>query len=255
MRKAMGKRMTFKDLRRKIEKAKSERPQTGPFELLKGAPFWKWDIGQHEEEDIRTGGLCCFNHIVGLPVKNGIEMPLFDYEKKLFDALLIAHCENPLKHDFKEKHLWVKKATGLGITELVLRIMAWLCLKDDTFSNSQMCIITGPNIEVAIKLIRRLKAIFERKLGLAFQSKETVIDLNGCTIEAYPSNHLDAYRALDNPKFIFLGEADFFRKREQEDVRDVSERYIGKSCPYIVMGIISKHVATILSSKRYYKGN
>ena len=98
-----------------------------------------------------------------------------------------------------------------------------------------MCIVTGPNIEIAIKLIKRLKTIFEPKLGLTFQSKETVIELNGCTIEAYPSNHLDAYRALDNPKFIFMDEADFFRKGEQEDVRHVSERYIAKSDPYIVM--------------------
>ena len=42
-------------------------------------------------------------------------------------------------------------------------------------------------------------------------------------------------RSLDNPKFILLDEADFFRKGEQEDVRHVSERYIGKSDPYIVM--------------------
>jgi hypothetical protein len=62
-----------------------------------------------------------------------------------------------------------------------------------------------------------------------------VLELSGCTIEAYPSNHIDAYRALDNPKFILLDEADFFRKGEQEDVRHVSERYIAKSDPYIVM--------------------
>ena len=80
-----------------------------------------------------------------------------------------------------------------------------------------------------------MKGIFEKKLGLIFQNKETILELNDCTIEAYPSNHLDAYRALDNPKFITIDEADFFRKGEQEDVRNVSERYIGKSDPYIVM--------------------
>ena len=31
-------------------------------------------------------------------------------------------------------------------------------------------------------------------------------------IEAFPSNHIDSFRALDNPKFILLDEADFFRK-------------------------------------------
>ena len=69
-----------------------------------------------------------------------------------------------------------------------------------------------PNIDIAIKLINRMKGLFEPKLGVTFDSKETVIELNGCRIEAYPSNHLDAYRALGNPKFIFLDEYDFFRK-------------------------------------------
>ena len=167
--------------------------------------------------------MCCFNHIVGLPTKNGIEKPLFDYQKLIFDSL----------KDYK--HLWIKKATGLGITEFMLRYMSWLCLRDDKLEDSQMCIVTGPNIDIAIKLINRLKAIFEPKLNIIFQDKETVLRLNRCTIEAFPSNHLDAYRALDNPKFIFIDEADFFRKSEQEDVRHVSERYIGKSNPYIVM--------------------
>ena len=98
-----------------------------------------------------------------------------------------------------------------------------------------MCIVTGPNIDLATKLIKRLKTIFEPKLGLYFRDKETVLNLNGCQIEAYPSNHLDSFRSLTNPKFIFLDEADMFRKGEQEDVRHVSERYIGKSDPYIVM--------------------
>ncbi len=108
----------------------------------------------------------------------------------------------------------------------MLRLMAWLCTKDGTCGNSQMCIVTGPNIDIATKLIKRLKGIFEPKLGLLFDNKETVLELNGCTIEAYPSNHLDAYRALENPKFILIDEGDFFRKSEQEDVRFVTERYI-----------------------------
>jgi hypothetical protein len=62
-----------------------------------------------------------------------------------------------------------------------------------------------------------------------------VINLNGCEIQAYPSNHIDAFRSLTNPKFILLDEADFFRKGEQEEVRHVAERYIAKSDPFIVM--------------------
>ena len=111
----------------------------------------------------------------------------------MYDALLVNDVSNHY-YDFKHKHLWVKKATGLGITEFFLRLMAWLCLRNDDYKNSQMCIVTGPNIDIAIKLIKRMKALFEPKLHVTFDSKETVLELNGCTIEAYPSNHIDAYR-------------------------------------------------------------
>ena len=46
---------------------------------------------------------------------------------------------------------------------------------------------------------------------------------------------ISSFRSLDNPKFILLDEADFFRKSEQEEVRAVAERYIAKSNPYIIL--------------------
>jgi terminase large subunit-like protein len=42
-------------------------------------------------------------------------------------------------------------------------------------------------------------------------------------------------RGLANVSFILLDEADFFPPGQQQDARDVSERYIAKSNPYIVM--------------------
>ena len=199
------------------------------FSELNGKPFWIWEREEHLRLAQETNERCCFNHIVGLPVKDKVEHPIYDYEKILHDTLMNSNG------DFKDRHLWVKKATGLGVTEFMLRIMAWLCTRDNWNRDSQMCIVTGPNIDIATKLIRRLKNIFERRLGIYFDNKETVLELNGCTIEAYPSNHLDAYRSLENTKFILIDEGDFFRKSEQEDVRFVTERYIGKSDPYIVM--------------------
>lgn len=187
---------------------------------------------QHVKEYIKTNGRCCFNDIVGRPLKNEREYPLFGYEKVLYDSLLTN------EGSFKDKHLWVKKSTGLGITEFMLRMMGWLCTGGSeivALMKSQMCIVTGPNIDIAIKLIKRMKDIFERKLGLFFNKKETILELNGCRIEAFPSNHIDRFRALDNPKFILLDESDFWRKSEIDNVRHVSERYIGKSDPCIVM--------------------
>ncbi|MGB7661966.1 MAG: hypothetical protein WBL67_04440, partial [Nitrososphaeraceae archaeon] len=56
-----------------------------------------------------------------------------------------------------------------------------------------------------------------------------------CHIEAYLSHHLDSMRGLTNVSFIYLDEADFFPPGQQQDARDVSERYIAKSNPWIVM--------------------
>lgn len=36
-------------------------------------------------------------------------------------------------------------------------------------SNVQMCIVTGPNIDITTKLIKKTKNIFETKLSLIFQ--------------------------------------------------------------------------------------
>lgn len=117
----------------------------------------------------------------------------------------------------------------------MLRYIAWLCVRDDSLKGAQICFVTGPRIELAIVLIKRTKRLFEEELHTLFDTKETVIELNGVHIEAFPSHHLDAMRSLTNPKFILLDEADFFPPGQQQDARDVSERYIAKSNPWIVM--------------------
>ncbi len=160
---------------------------------------------------------------------------MFDYQQILYDSLLIPDYNNPLKLSFKDKHLWVKKATGIGVTEFMLRLMLWLVLRNDDYKSSQMCIVVGPNIDLAKKLIKRMKGVLDKFPGVFETDTDTVLEINKVWIQAFPSNHIDAYRALDTPKFILLDEADFFRKGEQEDVRHVSERYIAKSDPYIVM--------------------
>lgn len=146
----------------------------------------------------------------------------------LFDRLFTN------QESFKDKNLWVLKSTGLGITEFFLRIIGWLCTKDDSLKGSQVCIVTGPRVELSITLIDRLKTLFY-SLGVVFANKETVLELNGVRIEVYPSHHLDAMRGLANVSFILLDEADFFPLGQQQDARDISERYIGKSNPFIVM--------------------
>lgn len=126
--------------------------------------------------------------------------------------------------------------------------MAWLALTgtgtgtgtgrgtqdNGDFDNRNFTIVTGPRIDLAIDLISRLKKLFEQ-VGITFEDKATVVNLGNVKVEAFPSHHLDAMRGLTDVKFILLDEADFFPKGQQQDARDVSERYIGKSDAYIAM--------------------
>ena len=133
--------MTFKDLQ-KLVQTQSD-PECQLLQRLKDKPFWIWGQKEHKQEDIKTKGNCCFNHIVELPKKDNQQKPIFDYAKLLYESLLIPGFHNLLNHTFKHNHLWVKKATGLGVTVFFLRFMAWLCIRNNDYHNSQMCIVTG----------------------------------------------------------------------------------------------------------------
>jgi hypothetical protein len=82
--------MTFKDLKKRIMSSSSnqQQQQTQSFAKLQNKPFWIWNIEEHKQEDIKTKGECCFNHIIGLPTKEGLEKPIFDYQELLYKALL-----------------------------------------------------------------------------------------------------------------------------------------------------------------------
>ena len=184
-------------------------------------PVWESLLKEHEEE------LVDFPEYRGLTFKEFWEalpnkLEYFDYEEELTKIL-----EN-------NKKLWVKKATGLGITEWTIRWIAWNCLKDDYWKDTQVdvtaVIITGANQDLTNKVVGRIKSLFNHE----FKTKESVCILNGCRIEAFPTNHLSPARGL-NPKIVMLDECDFFPNRYQDEARTVAERYIPKTNPHIFM--------------------
>lgn len=189
------------------------------IDLIKSKPFWIRDDARHTEERKLRKGNCCFNHIVGLPWKHGEQLPMFDYENELFDAF-----EN-------HKYVWVLKATGLGVSEFSLRYMAYVACsyKEIRYENSQMCIVVGPNKNLAVRLIKRLKDIFYNRLGIVFDTNENQVFINNIDISAYPSHNVNAFRSLTNPSFILIDEGDFFPIGQQIEVRHAAERYVGKS--------------------------
>ena len=149
--------MTFRDQKLIESKHNTNLKYTKAFQRLRYKPFWLWDATTHREKDRINKGDCCFNHIIGLPSKDEAEKPMFDYERETYWALqrsgyLTSYPRGRAEpeysfnvmYQFKEKHVWIKKATGLGVTEFMLRFMSWLCVRDDDYQGSQMVIVTGP---------------------------------------------------------------------------------------------------------------
>ncbi|SRR5215204_5940626 len=91
--------MTFKDLQ-KLVQSRSNAEETQLFDKLRNKPFWIWNIEEHKQEDIKTKGDCCFNHITGLPSKDNIEKPMFDYEQLLHKSLFLSDISNPFGYSF-----------------------------------------------------------------------------------------------------------------------------------------------------------
>ena len=87
--------MTFRDLQKIVQQSQSGPEQSHLLQRLTGKPFWIWDQKEHKQEDIKTKDNCFFNHIVGLPRKEGIEKSIFDYEKLFYDSLLLPEFYNP----------------------------------------------------------------------------------------------------------------------------------------------------------------
>jgi late competence protein required for DNA uptake (superfamily II DNA/RNA helicase) len=131
------------------------------------------------------------------------------------------------------KHIWIKKSRGLGVTEFLLRYIAWSCFSKYA-ANSRVCIVTGPRIDLAEDLLARFKGLFTRveNNSASDRTASTVAFLNGVKVEAFPSHHVDTMRGLDNVKFILSDETDYYPPFQQKEVRAVMEGYID---PHIVL--------------------
>ena len=115
----------------KIKTSSSNIDNKDYLSIFKDIPFWVWDQSSHKQEFIKSNGNCCFNHIIGLPVKNGIEHPIYDYELDVIDKI-----EN-------NRNIWIKKASGIGATELILRYLTWKILVNNDLEYKNIFISVG----------------------------------------------------------------------------------------------------------------
>lgn len=190
--------------------------------------FWINDPEEHKQIAENTQGYCCFNHIIGEPIKYGEPNPLYPFQTDI----IIPAFE---KYDA----IWILKATGLGVTEISLRYMMWKAITGDRnkYFRSIMPIIVGPNVDLAKKLIARAKYMWFSKLRIEFddRDKQLTLPINNVTIEAFPSENIRAFRSLENVSMLLVDEGDYFRKGEQKQVLVAAERYFGKSGAKIIL--------------------
>jgi len=165
-----------------------------------------------------------FNNVIGLPRKNDKEYPIFDYEIDI------------LKSFRNNQHTWIKKARGLGVTTLVIRFLAWECLSTNRLQNKSIFIVSGTREEFANLLKEKLAALFHRNYpDLQLQSKYTELTLNKTWIKVFPTQAVKDLRGHTDVAYIFIDEADFFEKIEQEELEAVITAYEEKSKAKIIM--------------------
>src|SRR5688572_25375006 len=87
----------MKDLQRLMEQHQQQRASDSLAmqdlqRRLRNRPFYIWNSEKHKaasNPNNEIKGWCCFNHIIGLPTKNGIPQPLWDYQDMIYRALML----------------------------------------------------------------------------------------------------------------------------------------------------------------------
>lgn len=203
-----------------------------PFKIFYGLPFYRFDLTpqQHLEERRKMNDRCCFNHFIGMPEKHGKRHPLHDYEKIMWNDF-----HNTLTGKSEQKLFAVLKATGLGLTEYSIRVMAWMACTSGKFRGKRFAVIAGIRMNIAEDIINRFVALFDRFPFLNIKQSKARTIVNNVLVEGYPAVNVDALRSFHNLAFILVDEADFFRKSLQKEIRKVIERYIAKSNPFVYL--------------------
>jgi hypothetical protein len=183
--------------------------------LWHNLPFWS--------DTHNNDGTCCFVDLVGRPIKNNIECPLYDFETKL---ILPAYQAND--------KIFILKSRGLGATTLTLYYMLYQS-QQPKYANSTMAIVVGPSHRTASDLIGVARNILQRKLGVTVDSRETELVLpNGVTLRSFPSFHLNSLRSYMNVSIILIDELAYLPVKEQQELLSVINSYREKSNAKII---------------------
>jgi hypothetical protein len=186
--------------------------------IFVGKPFWIYDKDQHKEQFIKTNGHCCFNHIIGLPVKNNKTYPIFDYELDVIKAIE------------SNRNIWIKKASGIGATELILRYLTYKILVNADLEFKNIFIISGTYVIHANELKVRMENLFRKRFPfLRLESKFTDLWIRNTNIKIFPSRNVKDLRGYTDVSYLFIDEADHFEQSVTNELLHAITRYEEKS--------------------------
>jgi hypothetical protein len=197
----------------------SDNPLVTEFQnVFLDKPFWC-------EDDKFTGFRdCCFNHMIGLPVKNGIQHPIYDYELEFIKAIE------------DNQHTWCKKARGIGATEMLIRYLSWKALSSNELKDKTIFIVAGTREEFANEIKERMERLFpEEYRYVIHDSKYTQTFINKTRFRIFPSKNLKDMRGFTDVAYLFIDEGDYFNPKEQNEIKYVIKSYEEKSKGKIIL--------------------
>ena len=191
-------------------------------------PFWIWDNSLHRFQYLKTNGRCCFNHLISLPTKDGVQYPIFDSQAIIFDTIE------------QNQNIWIKKANGIGLTTFMLRYLAWKILSSTELDYKSIFIVSGTRDKSTEKLDEKLKGLFEKRFPLLrLESKFTDLWLKKTWIKIVTPKDIIDIEFYDTA-YLFIDEADNLGNKELEVLERVTCLTEG-SCKFkTIMGSTSK---------------
>jgi hypothetical protein len=159
-----------------------------------------------------------FNDIIGLPVKNNKVHPIYDYELDVIDKIE-GH-----------RNIWIKKASGIGMTELILRYLTWKCLVNNDLEYKRIFIVSGTFVHHANEVKERMSNLFRNKFPqLNLESKFTDLWIRNTNVKIFPSRNVKDLRGWTDVAYLFIDEADYFEPSVNSELLHAITRYEEKS--------------------------
>lgn len=186
-----------------------------PFNLQVNNPL----VSELNQLDIFKGKTFLeFNEIIGLPVKNGREHPIYDYELDVIDKIV------------NNRNIWIKKARGIGITELVLGYLAWKIVLTNVLEYKKIMIVSGAMLKHANNVKERMQSLFEKRFPLIqLESKFTELWIKNTNLICMPSRNVKDIRGFTDVAYLFIHESDYFEMSVNDELLHAITAYEEKS--------------------------